>query len=1070
MQRRPNTSMSTQNPKYSTQGDSFVIENYNSATPFSSFFPALAGENGKPLWLFYANRGQSVASFGVNNKDGAMVEFLPANKAYQSTPLLGFRTFISMSNKKGVWHEPFSMLRRGPHQRMIVRPYELELIDNDPESDVSFQVVYFGVPHERVSFLGRSLTFTNRSKKTVQFNAIDGLPRVVPYGMNDYLVKNMSRTIEAFAEVGNIKTHVPFFKLKIEPSDRPELSWLNSGFFSFCLSNSEFVPAIVDPVNVFGSDTSFFQPHSLFGLNSPTSDRQMTSNIMPSSFFSARMTLAPGQSKTWTSYFGYSASAEEALHLGGRVKEDPTYFQNKRQEMKKLYEDLVNRFGFQTGIENLNNYANVNFMDNVLRGGLPVSFEPSPTVLHLYSRKHGDMERDYNSFQISATHFSQGNGNFRDVNQNRRNDLFVTPQIGAANVEYFFNLLQMDGYNPLVLNPIRFFVPSDLLGRPSLANSEESKRDFKEIRKGAVLAGQIYEFVQKYSSDPLNINNVFREIIRECSPQVVVQHGEGYWIDHWTYNLDHLDQFLSIYPEKKMWLLFEKNDFTYHDSDHAVRPRREKYVITLQGSLRQYQSVVENLQKKELINSRIRDSHLLRIDNGQGDVLRTNLFVKLLSLVAVKASSLDPMGMGIEMEADKPGWCDALNGLPGLFGSSSHELFELHRLVKFMREEAIPVSPHKTIEVPTEVYALVREIEEAFQPPVPKDFRQTWDKIATARENFRERSFFGVSSKTRSFRMIELGKILEKISAVLASAEKKIIDPKTGLPTSYFYYSVEPAELESTWRQYLYKINWKQHRVVPFLEGAVHSLKGAPLAQASKIHKAVRRSDLFDKKLGMYKLNVSLADESTEIGRIRVFSAGWLENESIFLHMHYKYLLEILRSGLTDVFYQELKQGLVPFLNPKTYGRSIFENSSFIASSSFPDRSLQGKGFVARLSGATSEFISMIYCLFVGPKPFRLHEGVPVFQPEPMIPPSWFSSQEKDNFPKHSVKLMLFGVPVTFINSSGASHAKPVSFEWILEGRFHDHAGRHLPADASQAFRSGRLECLTIHIGKIGKK
>src|SRR5882724_7862460 len=123
-------------PKYYTQGDSFVIENYNSATPFSSFFPALAGEDGKPMWLFYANRGQAVASFGVNNKDGAMVEFLPANKAYQATPLLGFRTFISSPGQRGLWHEPFSLMKQGPHQKMIIRPYELELVDNDPESDI----------------------------------------------------------------------------------------------------------------------------------------------------------------------------------------------------------------------------------------------------------------------------------------------------------------------------------------------------------------------------------------------------------------------------------------------------------------------------------------------------------------------------------------------------------------------------------------------------------------------------------------------------------------------------------------------------------------------------------------------------------------------------------------------------------------------------------------------------------------------------------------------------------------------------------------------------------------------
>src|SRR5262249_3387932 len=159
--------------------------------------------------------------------------------------------------------------------------------------------------------------------------------------------------------------------------------------------------------------------------------------------------------------------------------------------------------------------------------------------------------------------------------------------------------------------------------------------------------------------------------------------------------------------------------------------------------------------------------------------------------------------------------------------------------------------------------------------------------------------------------------------------------------------AVESSSLGSSWRQNLGKLHWKQHRLVSFLEGAVHAFKGATPSEAKRLHQAVRRSPLFDRKLELYKLNAPLENESTEIGRIRVFSPGWLENESVFLHMHYKYLLELLKSGLSDEFEKEIAHGLVCFQDPKIYGRSIFENSSFIASSSFPDKSIQGKGFVA---------------------------------------------------------------------------------------------------------------------------
>lgn len=60
------------------------------------------------LQAFYNNRGQGVASIGAVNKDGAMMEFLPASKAYQEVPWVGFRTFVRGTRGDKTWvHEPF---------------------------------------------------------------------------------------------------------------------------------------------------------------------------------------------------------------------------------------------------------------------------------------------------------------------------------------------------------------------------------------------------------------------------------------------------------------------------------------------------------------------------------------------------------------------------------------------------------------------------------------------------------------------------------------------------------------------------------------------------------------------------------------------------------------------------------------------------------------------------------------------------------------------------------------------------------------------------------------------------
>ena len=70
------------------------------------------------------------------------------------------------------------------------------------------------------------------------------------------------------------------------------------------------------------------------------------------------------------------------------------------------------------------------------------------------SWKHGDMERDYNAFNIPSTYYSSGPGNFRDVNQNRRSDLYFVNEIKDYNIKIFFSLIQMDGQNPLTVKPL----------------------------------------------------------------------------------------------------------------------------------------------------------------------------------------------------------------------------------------------------------------------------------------------------------------------------------------------------------------------------------------------------------------------------------------------------------------------------------------------------------------------------------------------------------------------------------------------------------------------------------------
>lgn len=106
--------------------------------------------------------------------------------------------------------------------------------------------------------------------------------------------------------------------------------------------------------------------------------------------------------------------------------------------------------------------------------------------------------------------------------------------------------------------------------------------------------------------------------------------------------------------------------------------------------------------------------------------------------------------------------------------------------------------------------------------------------------------------------------------------------------------------------------------------------------------------------------------------------------------MTYKYLLSILKAGLYDEFYDEIKTNLTCFMDPVIYGRNPLENSSFIATSSNLDPSKHGQGFVARLSGSTAEMLSMWRFMFLGSKLFDVVDHELIFKLSPKLHHSFF--------------------------------------------------------------------------------
>ena len=1076
------------NATYSIESNAFCLTNFNSARPFSSFLPGIAGEYGKPLWVFYTNRGQCISSFGVANKNGAMLEFHSANKAYMLTSLLGFRTFVKIYGVAGeILYEPFqSAAAEGIEQRLSIRPEEVEIEELNTGLGLRIRVVYFTLPNEKLPALVRQVTIENIGARVISAQVLDGLPQVVPFGLGDSPLKTMSRTMEAFAEIRHGDDHLPFYKLKVEPSDRPDVTWINGGFFAFTAQAGKAMPVIVDPDQVFGSDTSLRQPLAFMHNAQIDPSRGRRETLTGCAFAQISLELEPGHASSWDSFFGQSSTWETARDFKARVLSETGYGVARRQQNAEIIKKIGECFALHAGPEQLDPYSRQSFLDNTLRGGQPVVINGprGPRVFHAFTRKHGDMERDYNFFEVAPTYWSQGNGNFRDVNQNRRSENFVFPNVDASNIETFFNLIQLDGNNPLVIQSEKFCVPpaqiAALLQSWKVNDADRWKIFLTQaFSPGALLAALIDVYGTPQKAQPW-----FEKIIGMADKIQDAVHGEGYWVDHWIYNLDLLESYVAVYPDRLKSLLFERHDFTYFDNDHVVQPRDKKYVLRDDGTVRQLHAVVKDSDKKNLIGKRTEQPHAMRSGQGYGEIYRTTLITKIINLLAIKISLLDPFGIGLEMEAEKPGWCDALNGLPGLIGSSTHEAFALQRWITFSKtalEEHLPAPG--ALSLPVEVADLLRTITQILGEADQHDFFPTWQELASCREAYRSDIRLGIRGDSAVVTSAELMQFLSKAAAALARGLLHAQD-SAGLPISYYYHEVAEHEVlpapsaassakEAHVLTFVKVRRFAQKPVSAFLEGAVHALRSTgDVAKISALYHAVRQSALYDKKLGMYRVNVSLEKESFEIGRSRVFSPGWLENESIFLHMHYKFMLETLRSGLAKEFFDDLRCGLIAFLKPEVYGRSPLENSSFIASSCFPDANAHGVGFVARLSGASAEWISMVLHMGLGAAPFHLEQGALRFTPRPTLAEWLFTEQSTTGFGPNTFGFKLFSSAwVIYDNPSrrntfGTDAVMPVGFELrFIDGSRSTHKGSSLPEEMAHALRDCKLSALIISLG-----
>lgn len=937
--------------------DTYTINNYQSKKTFSSFLSGVAGKLGVPIWSFYVNRGQLITSFGTRDKNGAILEFFPANAAYQYTNTIGFRTFIKIDGKT---YEFFGEAKES--QTLEISKDKVTIIEENSELKVKLTITYHTLPNEKNGALVRKVLIENLGEIR-DIELIDGLTQILPAGIDYGGYKAVSNLLQSWMQVEKGSNYL-FYKLRASTDDSSEVSLVNDGNYYYTTTNDFKVNYIYDPKSVFGYDTTLKNPVEFINkpLTEILSEKQVSVNQVPAAYTAVTEKL--NKTIEFISLIGYASDNKSLDNLDAKYSFD--YLNKKTLENQKIHDELVDIIETKTAFPIYDEYVKQNLLDNILRGGIPLVFNTKDGIrgYHIYSRKHGDLERDYNFFSIEPRYYSQGNGNFRDVLQNRRNDLIFFPEIKDSNLIQFASLIQADGYNPLSIEGMKF----------KYDGSNTYPKHTSEVLRNEFTPGDLAESLEK---DNLEIENNVIKVISDSKPIIKAAFGEGYWNDHFTYLDDVIDSLEAIYPDQMQELVFDNKNYLIFDSNIYVKPRDLKYVLTSDNKVRQYNAI----SHKEQSNG----DWLKDINEEE---IKVNLAGKLITLIANKYAQLDPKGIGLSYEANKPGWNDAMNGLPGIFASGVSETIELLKITKRTKRYFNEFSKEG-------VYLLesTNKFVENLTLITEEDEFMKWDLRTTELEKYRL-ELEDYKHKVSKLGASKFNAFLNLVEKELELAVKKAQKLDKIIPT-YLSYEVdkyvELNKVNDRGEKLVKALSFKLKPIASFLEAPARYIKTAnDKTLVKQLYEDVKTTDLYDDKFKFYKTSIDLNNESPEIGRIHAFTKGWLERESNFLHMTYKYLLGVLKAGLYDEFYEEIKTNYTCFMDPEVYGRSPLENSSFIAPSNNPDHRKQGQGFVARLTGSTAEFLSMWQYMFFGDKIFRIENDELVFKVSPKLNKAFF--------------------------------------------------------------------------------
>lgn len=707
--------------------DYYKISNYDQ---MSTFFMSVVSSSDH--WMYISSNGGLTC--GRRSPENALFPYYTDDKIHDSAENTGPLTIllVSQNNKTYFW-KPFSKefpvynIERNIYKSI----YGNKILFEELNHDLGVSFSYSWMNSEKYGFIRNSkIRNINHQSKNISF--IDGLRNILPYGINKGLQDTMSTLVDGYKQseliesVGlAIYTLSSILTDKAEPSEalKSTVVWQQG------LSNAKYLLS-EEQLNTFIQNNSIETEHFIKGKRG-------------SFFINGDLKLSKNSTSDWFIIADLEQSSSDLPALIKEIKEHnlkENLIEDVSLGTKKLHHLIFQSDGIQFSADKLTSSRHLsNTLFNIMRGGIfndeydiskddfidfiskrnktvftkheslfqslknkenrssileIVTQAGDPDLIRLtyeylpliFSRRHGDPSRPWNSFSIDIKKVDGGinldyQGNWRDIFQNWEALSLSYPEYIESFIAKFLNASTPDGYNP-----------------------------YRITKDG-----------------------IDWEILDPEDPWSNI----GYWGDHQIIYLLKLLELSHKYHPGILENLLNQEIFVY-----ANVPYRIKDYDSLLMDPRNTIFYDKNLA--DLIHQKVvqlgSDGKLVQLHDEE--IYKVNLSEKILLSALSKLGNFVPGG-GIWMNTQRPEWNDANNALVG-FGISMVTLYYLRRYLKFIKK-LFSTSATKEINISKEIKILFDDIYSIFKKNinvlkkgVDDESRKTiLDRLGKASENYR---------------------------------------------------------------------------------------------------------------------------------------------------------------------------------------------------------------------------------------------------------------------------------------------------------------------------------------------